>query len=309
MLVLSALAGWTVLEDGFHGRSANAYEKPLGAMVNYNPYQRQAYERCYSRLPWLREQVRCAVFGDNPGALLIGDSHAESMFLSAEEQGGSDFPHVRIDSPACLPFVNYVTRFPMHTPRAMECNLLAPSLLRALPEFASIETVIIVARGSFYFTAEDFAQGPNTGHPIHRLSDDRRLLGVEGERAFVDGYTDLVKRLLSMGKQVVFVLEWPELDFDPRACVHRQVPWHYRENCFVPRQKVEMRQFRYRQLVDEIRQAVPEMKVYDPLPVLCDDSRCMVRVGDSVYYRDDDHLSPEGGNRVLADFLGWYRAR
>lgn len=38
----------------------------------------------------------------------------------------------------------------------------------------------------------------------------------------------------------------------------------------------------------------PGIRVYDPLPVLCDDRECATRVGDEIRYRDQTHLSVAG---------------
>jgi hypothetical protein len=96
----------------------------------------------------------------------------------------------------------------------------------------------------------------------------------------------------------VFVLDTPELDFDPSTCVRRPVQFSLRSPCAVPRAKVERRLTRTETRILAVLARYPGVKVFNPLPFLCDAQNCYARRGGEFMYADRDHLTPDGSRYV-----------
>lgn len=60
--------------------------------------------------------------------------------------------------------------------------------------------------------------------------------------------------------------------------------------------------FRAPALLSELAlaEADPAVRLYDPLPALCDDRECATRVGDEIRYQDETHLSVAGAMRLAS---------
>jgi hypothetical protein len=67
-----------------------------------------------------------------------------------------------------------------------------------------------------------------------------------------------------------------------------------RTPCAVKRSDVLARQAGFRRAVQQVQQQIPSLRVFDPLPYLCDDQWCYAIVGSELLYIDDNHLSREG---------------
>ena len=97
-------------------------------------------------------------------------------------------------------------------------------------------------------------------------------------------------------KQVWLMLQVPELKFNIPECFQR--PFSFagtvRVPCAVPRNVVDRRQARYREIVREMQRKFPSIKVFDPVPFLCDAGWCSAIVNYELMYIDENHLSREG---------------
>jgi hypothetical protein len=123
---------------------------------------------------------------------------------------------------------------------------------------------------------------------------------------YAAGMSATLKRLIAKSKRVIFVLDIPELGFDPKACVDVR-PWrltsHIKSPCAVSRDEFEMRNRQYRDLVRSVLQNFPTVKVFDAAAELCDKQWCWAMKDGMVLYRDDDHLSVQGSSYVVSGLL------
>ena len=115
---------------------------------------------------------------------------------------------------------------------------------------------------------------------------------------YLAGLEHTLTRLTAAGKRVVFVLDTPELDFDPSTCVRRPVQFSLRSPCVVPRAKVERRLTRAETRILAVLARYPDVKVFNPLPFLCDAQNCYARRDGEFMYADRDHLTPDGSRYV-----------
>jgi peptidoglycan/LPS O-acetylase OafA/YrhL len=157
----------------------------------------------------------------------------------------------------------------------------------------SIETVVMVSRGPFYMN----------GAWLFQLIDrpditDRKKIWELAMRNTLD-------RFVSAGKQVVFVLDNPELGFDPRSCLDSRplrISNQVRRPCAVPRSEYDARNKDYRTVVLSVLKDYPGVKLFDAAAYLCDDTWCRAMRDDKILYFDGDHLS-RAGSRYLAGEL------
>ena len=199
-----------------------------------------------------------------------------------------------------MPFVAYVShRVRDSADHFGKSILVVNHALRTAAQYESIKTIVLVTRGSNYFTEHN---------GIYKADTDEKLALPAAERAFVDGYSDVISRFTGMGKRVVFVTEWPDLDYAP----HHFIPRSFNlksatHDDVMARVAVEKKQSAYMKLVSEIKLRNPDLLIYDTLPVFCDAINCRAKDEKTIYYVDKDHLNLSGSRRVLIDFLGWIK--
>jgi hypothetical protein len=107
-----------------------------------------------------------------------------------------------------------------------------------------------------------------------------------------------------MDKNVIFVIDFPELDFDPRVCSSR--PFREKPSnseCKISKKIVLARQSVYRKAIAEIKQRNPKLLIFDSAQVLCDKEFCYGRDANSIYYFDNDHLSVSGSSKILNELI------
>jgi SGNH domain-containing protein len=73
--------------------------------------------------------------------------------------------------------------------------------------------------------------------------------------------------------------------------------------CRVPRVQVDARNRAYREVALELQKEFTGLKVFDPLPYLCDSSACYAMSAGHLLYSDDNHLSKAGAVYVSGKFL------
>ncbi|MEY2700385.1 MAG: hypothetical protein RIQ52_1140 [Pseudomonadota bacterium] len=301
MLLLAALGAATDRAQGFPARAANANEHVLGmsqalqAPVVDQQFCRQLYQVQPGR------EVLCALHSPEPYYLMVGDSHAGSLSLGVAAHQDL-FPDMLLASPGCLPLVDSYVQSSRLPPGDHRCRSLAQAVFMALDRIPSLRHVLLVNRGPIYFTSVDFGVHPQTDIAIYD-HEDRRQSGVAAMQAWLSGYDDLVSRLEARGVRVSFMIDWPELDFVPRACVPRAIELGSRHACTIARARVEERQHDYRQLIARLQAMHPSLDVYDSNRLFCGDDSCSALVGGVLQYLDDDHLTQRGSESVLLGFL------
>lgn len=238
----------------------------------------------------------CLANSSAPEVLIVGDSHAMA-FNSAAILGKVPVKTMLIGIHGCLPLMGYsVSDGKLYK----DCNALSDQALKVLAKYPSIHTVALASRGPFYFSGQGYGiEGPSS-YSIFALD------GTKSDQTdmFRKGYSLFVKELLLRKKDVVFVIDPPELGEDPKGCLFRR-PVSILEKplstCTQDKANVVARQAVYRELVEQIRTDNPALKVYDPIDFFCDDTRCYGSRDKKLLYWDDDHISVWASELVLGD--------
>src|SRR5207237_2975320 len=99
-------------------------------------------------------------------------------------------------------------------------------------------------------------------------------------------------------KDVWLLLQVPELPFNPTECVPRPFSFEHRARmpCAVSRSTVLDQQRAYRNVVRQMQDEFPWLRVFDPVPIICDAVWCPAMEGSRLLYRDDHHLSRDGSH-------------
>jgi hypothetical protein len=119
-----------------------------------------------------------------------------------------------------------------------------------------------------------------------------------------------IKRLLDKNKKIIFVLDLPELGFDPRSCaVGRPLTLtaHPVSRCGVSSQAYRRLNREYREIILNILDEFPSVAIFDPMLHFCDDQECWAIKDGDLLYRDDNHLSLAGSRYIAIKLVEFIR--
>ncbi len=126
----------------------------------------------------------------------------------------------------------------------------------------------------------------DTLNPSSTLSSDELHL-IGAKRTF-----DLLKQY---NKQVIIVKDDPQLPFAPQKCQPRPITFH-KSLCSFDRtifDKFEPRNF-YNGILEKVAKDYDNISFIDLSDKLCDKTRCYIKIGNKVIYRDKNHLNNNG---------------
>jgi peptidoglycan/LPS O-acetylase OafA/YrhL len=237
-----------------------------------------------------------------PEVALLGDSHANHFYDGLRRAlAASGTGLFAVGAGNCPPFFGvdiYLGTYVKH------CAALFDGVLDYVVKSRDIHTVILSSyaissiAGGFDYAAGDYIRLVATSGP-----QAARGAALRGDGSNMDVYLAGLERTLiqlrTAGKRVIFVLDTPELDFDPRTCVRRPVQISVRSPCAVPRAKVEQRLSGAQKRIFAVLAGFPDVKVFNPVPLLCDRQNCYARRGGEFMYTDRDHLTSDGSRYVV----------
>ena len=300
MILIFGVGFITFVNNGFAHRYANSFASKYDHIDSLVSDPNLPIKTCQEFFGLSEvSDVRCLSNTDQPSYLILGDSHADSLYLGISFLGSS-LPAVKIAKNNNLPFISYVSHYARdevdHYGKPIYVINLAMDLINLKK---SISTVVLVTRGNSYFTERN---------AISKAGLEEKLPKKDAENAFVEGYSELIKRFQSMGKKVILVTEWAELEFPPHSFIQRSINLQSRvHDDSLSISAVNAQQGNYLQLINRIKNQNPSLLVFDSLPVFCNDLFCKAKEGDVIFYRDENHLNQQGSRRLLIEFINWLR--
>ena len=123
------------------------------------------------------------------------------------------------------------------------------------------------------------------------------------------GLERTVTDLENSGKEVVLMVDVPELPFFPKDCIPRLFKSTPARGCVIPESVAMERQAELRGLIDDIRGRHPRLRVFDPIEFLCEGDVCRIEADGVLIYRDSHHLSPRGSERIARHLVTWLYGR
>ena len=299
MLITASLGFTTYISDGFKSRFSNQLiEEQISDLAFNIPTSMDWYCSDSSN-----EGPHCLSSGPDPSTVVIGDSHALTIYAGLVERFKAKGQTVGLygGSDGCPPLLNVVIQdLGGDTRNCLKKGTQA--ILRVINDPA-IKEVILTSRGPMYTTGKGFGEVESSQFGTWVLHfDDEDMQQRNNEEVFLRGLSNTLDALLAADKKVTFLHDVPELGFDIRSCftfrplviTHRAMdPCAVRKSDFVARTKM------HRAGVDLILSERPEIKVIDLSQALCDDEWCFGSKDGILFYVDDDHLSLRGAKYVV----------
>lgn len=219
-------------------------------------------------------------------AALIGDSHANSIYdFLSKYYREKKYGVIQLGKSGCLPLLD--------VERDMnDCPNIMNDIVEYLEESKDISQVFITGRFSAAFTGKNVAGTERKGWYTIRYIKDPSI--TDRAVIFEVGLRSILERLSKANKKVTVILDYPELNFDPRSCIKRLFEGN---DCRIEKSAVLNRQAGYRKLIETLSAAYGA-KIIDPLGAFCPDEYCYAQIDGKVLYRDDHHLGVYG-----SDFL------
>jgi peptidoglycan/LPS O-acetylase OafA/YrhL len=231
--------------------------------------------------------------------ILIGDSHAAGLVPGLKKLMGDSVADYT--SGGCIPFHD-VDRYDSRGAPGL-CVETNNDYLVHFEQSPHTTGLIVSSMGPLYLIGAAF-KGMNpervTGQHLRLISHPEITDPWEIYRY---AFTDTLQRLTAARKKVLYVLDVPELGFDPRTCFESRplvLAPQRRPICAVSREEHEARSARYRALVRGVLRQFPDVMAYDPADAFCDERWCWAARDGKVFYRDADHLTNDGSELLVA---------
>jgi peptidoglycan/LPS O-acetylase OafA/YrhL len=217
-----------------------------------------------------------------PDTLVWGDSYGVALipgFISYHRQTGENI--IISARPACPPLVDVSFR---HRKDGDRCKRHNTAVFEAIFRY-DVQRIILVGYWSPFAKA------------LIREADGRFAIparrGGQNGQALEEEFREMVEKLTSRGKQVVFVGPLPDQEFYVTPAVARHIVWGEP----LPPERSRGDFLKDKEKVFEIfsrLDALPNVSVVYPDKSLCDAQGCDYVENGKPLYSDDNHLTPEG---------------
>ena len=234
--------------------------------------------------------------------IFIGDSHGEALSIGLFDQENKK-SFLSLGLGGCPPLIG-VDRF--NQDGSLNCK---ESFMPAYDLFKKYDflntTLVLVGRYSAYVEGTGFGAVENMlvkpGH-LHIQKNGPRSNNENNtyKNIFYDGLIDTLSAISPRVKDIIIVLQIPELGFDPRLCVSRFLRAS-KFDCKIPKEDVLIRQENYRLLIKKAAINYSNVKIYDPIDFLCDKENCYPIKNNNIFYRDSDHIGALGAKFIIKD--------
>lgn len=287
-LLLTGAAGLVVMaSDGFPQRTHQV--NAVASALYWNELGLHQRDDCSADLA---VPPRCLSNGKSPTIAVLGDSHSTNVFFAlTAAYEGSDDGVVRLGRGGCPPLYGLEIN---DSGRSDTCLTSTAAHLDWVIREASVRTVYLSSMGPMYINAKNprFAlRDPGSDREPHKAT------------LFAAALEETVTRLLAADKNVVLVIDWPGLGFQPGSCVDtrplRLTSFEPRD-CRTPRKRYDRTNREYRQILNNIAARHEGVNLWDTATALCDAQYCYGMRDGTLLYRDPGHLSLQG-SRYLGE--------
>ena len=299
MLITACLGFATYASEGFKSRFANQLIEVQIADLTFDmPTSSDWYCSQVSN-----EGPRCLASGPAPTAVVMGDSHALTIYpgLVARFQSKGQTLALYGGSDGCPPLLNVVIQDIGGDVR--NCLQKGTQAILRIIQDPAIKEVILTSRGPMYTTGQGFGDIESSQFGTWVLHFEGEERGFRSnEEVFLKGLASTLDALKAADKKITFLHDVPELGFDIRSCFSFRpmaLSNQVKMPCAVAKSDFLARTEIHRAAVDQILSARPEVKVIDLAQALCEDQWCFGAKNDVLLYMDDDHLSRRGAEYVV----------
>jgi peptidoglycan/LPS O-acetylase OafA/YrhL len=233
----------------------------------------------------------CIYGGQNIRAIVLGDSHANTLVTGVAAGLPSDSDGLWYWGHLACPFLKGVSDYP-------GCSAFNEWALRRMKEVSPEIPLIVISRWSYYALGgnEGKSAGGSGRPPIH-FSKEYDRPDPEFLQEFHAVMLDTLCEAATTRK--VYVLKpVPELGVSVPQVMARGKMMDRVTRVSMSRADYRQRNAFILSVLDDARHKCG-IELLDPLPYLCDNNNCYGDIGGRPAYFDDDHLS-EYGNKFLA---------
>jgi hypothetical protein len=253
----------------------------------------QGWKKCYNT-----QNCRILDSSKPVDIAVIGDSHAGHLADGLRDivQGRQE-NIVVLQQAMCLPVYSLLIDQTTH----FNCPFIDHSLDESIAS-PSIRTIILSCYVDLYILQHDatIPENPNLREVSSDISMHANMKHVAMFRQALD---ITLEKLSHSQKKIIFLVDTPELDFEPRECLSLRklkLPMYTpRTPCAIERAKHEAMSAEYRQLVAKAESQFPSVKFIHTDNYLCDKAWCWGMVDNQLLYSDRNHLTPDGSRYLL----------
>jgi peptidoglycan/LPS O-acetylase OafA/YrhL len=298
LLVLMIVVGFV----GYHGYRRDGLifgaTKPGKSIRFDGPYPHpRRNQSCTNLFPLLKEFNACVLSkAAKPDIAIVGDSHSNHFYQSLAKML-PDKSVMNLAAFSCLPFTTQT----LH--QGYRCQGKADLLMTFLLTEESIKTVYVAGYWS-YLAAGGFSVNLKDGG--YRLA---RPLTPKDSVSFQAAGESFLAHLLAAKKEVIFIRDIPDLDFNPSTCLDSRplrITKKMRSPCAMEKAEYEKRISNHDSSLSALLSKFPGLKVFDPKPIFCDSKLCWAMKNNQPLYQGNDHLSIYGADLVVKELLSQY---
>lgn len=269
------------ITDGFYKQKISSKDRELLKTAISSPKR----EECHTRGDNYRKpKDACVYFDNNANWAVFGDSHTVELSYALAEylKGFNSIKHYSFSG--CRPaFLNESL--------STNCAQWTDEAVRFIANDVDIKTVVV----SYRINAALFG-GHESTYPVlpNENTNDQRI-------KIWKSYKDTINYLLNAGKNVIVVLQAPEL----RASIERLIlREHYLDEKIVGVSKLWWDK-RNAYVMDRIHEVPKRAHIIDPTEIFCGNEVCFASSKEISYYFDDDHMSVEGAKLVAKEIVNY----
>jgi peptidoglycan/LPS O-acetylase OafA/YrhL len=220
--------------------------------------------------------------------MVIGDSHAGHLGSGLRELFATSDRNVAVLLYAgCFPVFSSTIE---HHDRFVCPNHSIDRALKTAIERADVKVVVLAGYANLHIFGTRFHEPTTIG----------AAKALDNARALEQSLDATLGALTRAQKRVVFVIDVPEIERDPRMCFNRGLPFvQHRCNIDIERYRVEERSRYLLDVVHRLMDRHPAVRFVSSIDVLCDQSICHGSEGGTLMYASQDHLTPAGSRRVV----------
>ncbi|PIS11180.1 MAG: acyltransferase [Bdellovibrio sp. CG10_big_fil_rev_8_21_14_0_10_47_8] len=292
-IVVVGCSGYAIfLNDGVPTRaSVRSYQNNLAELIRTNNRD----EACLNYVGMKDPEFyycRLSDVGSSETVAVLGDSHAHAAYPGiANMFKGMGINTVLLANSGCPPFLG--GEYGDDEKDKVKCRKRIEEILRVVKEKRDIRQVLIFSLGAIDITGTVVTEGYDHPKKLPQVPIPAEIFKRSLQKTI-----DFLNRA---GKQVYYVTENPELDFDVKACLARPLRTA-RKNCEVKKGQVLHRQKEYLELVDTLT----GVQVINPTNAFCKSEVCSAFSQETLLYVDNHHLSLAGSELQAKEVLSRY---
>lgn len=266
-ILVSAVGYLTYLNDGLVNRKINMLTKN-------NQFDEPYKQSCEAITGMTFSDDRCFLKqnqSQGSSIFMIGDSFSNSYSTIIYEFLQKTDPKINLlqfGRGQCPMILNYGPQF---------CQDFTKNVFSAFPIDAKSQKILIAIAWS------DYISGKNWGRRYNNFS--------ESKEEFQSKFIETIEYLQNKNFQIIIMFMIPDTA-NPKSCIDRFQKIYL--PCDISKKDVIQNENKYKNI---LLSYIPgkEIKYYDPIPYLCNEVECLVRLDDNILYNDARHLSTVGG--------------